>query len=280
MSSTPHLDEEPDPVDEPRSFPPLPPTPDEGPDAIANGPERSTKARRAGTVAAGVVLALGAGGVAYAAGSSGATATPRGYGAEGANGYGAPGGGPGGGHLGGRGGFGFGLGGGVLHGEATVKDGDSATKTVFVQQGSITAITATSLTVKSTDGFSKTYVLDADTKKLTPDTLAVNDTVGVLADVAGSTATATRVVEQGAKPAAGSETTPGATTPGATTPGATTPGEGGPGGWGGHRGPRNGTGPEGGTATPPSTAPSAAPSTSGSSSGFVPGSPSTGGTAT
>ena len=91
----------------------------------------------------------------------------------------------------------------MLHGQATVRDGaadSTATKEVFVQRGAITEVSATSLTVASTDGFSRTYVLNAETTVRTPDALATGDTVGVTADLAGTTANATVVVERGAMP--------------------------------------------------------------------------------
>jgi hypothetical protein len=44
----------------------------------------------------------------------------------------------------------------VLHGETVVQTKDG-TKTVVVQRGQVTAVTATSVTVKSTDGFTQTW---------------------------------------------------------------------------------------------------------------------------
>jgi hypothetical protein len=46
----------------------------------------------------------------------------------------------------------------VLHGETVVQTKDG-TKTVAVQRGTVTAISATSLTVKSTDGFTQTWTI-------------------------------------------------------------------------------------------------------------------------
>lgn len=45
----------------------------------------------------------------------------------------------------------------TLHGEVVVQDKDGATKTVVVQRGTVTAIDDTTITVKSTDGFSLTW---------------------------------------------------------------------------------------------------------------------------
>ena len=78
----------------------------------------------------------------------------------------------GGRHFGGHGGpFGgrlFGLGGfgkfGGLHGEFTIKKPDgSGYETVATQTGEVTAVSPSSITVKSEDGFSRTYSVDENT---------------------------------------------------------------------------------------------------------------------
>lgn len=51
----------------------------------------------------------------------------------------------------------------VLHGEFTVQGKDGA-KTVDTQLGVITAVSPTSLDVKSSDGYTQTWTLTADTK--------------------------------------------------------------------------------------------------------------------
>jgi len=73
-------------------------------------------------------------------------------------------GGPFGGKLFGLGGFGgFGKFGG-LHGEFTVKKPDgSGYETVATQTGEVTAVSPSSITVKSEDGFSRTYSVDENT---------------------------------------------------------------------------------------------------------------------
>ena len=70
-------------------------------------------------------------------------------------------GGPFGGKLFGFGGFGrF----GGLHGEFTVKKPDgSGYQTVATQTGEVTAVSPSSITVKSEDGFSRTYSVDENT---------------------------------------------------------------------------------------------------------------------
>jgi hypothetical protein len=52
---------------------------------------------------------------------------------------------------------------GALHGELTVPAPNGKYQTVDVQRGTVTNISASSLTVKSSDGFTKTYTI---TKRL------------------------------------------------------------------------------------------------------------------
>jgi hypothetical protein len=52
--------------------------------------------------------------------------------------------------------------GGTLHGEVTRPSAAGGTETLLVQTGAVTASTATSVTVRSTDGFTETYAV-ADT---------------------------------------------------------------------------------------------------------------------
>ncbi|HEV7687711.1 MAG TPA: hypothetical protein VGQ80_14130 [Acidimicrobiia bacterium] len=79
-------------------------------------------------------------------------------------GHGGPfghGGGPFGGKLFGFGGFGRS---GGLHGEFTIKKPDgSGYQTMATQTGEVTAVSPSSITVKSEDGFSRTYSVDENT---------------------------------------------------------------------------------------------------------------------
>ena len=83
----------------------------------------------------------------------------------------------------------------VLHGELTVKDGDG-TKVVDLQRGKLTAASATSITVASTDGFTATYAVTSATvvhkarQTVAASSLAVGDQVLVRAT--GGTATVVR----------------------------------------------------------------------------------------
>ena len=72
-------------------------------------------------------------------------------------------GGPFGGKFFGFGGFGR-LGRGALHGEFTIRKPDgTGFQTVAVQTGEVTAVSPSSITVKSEDGFSRTYSVDENT---------------------------------------------------------------------------------------------------------------------
>ncbi len=70
---------------------------------------------------------------------------------------------PGPGRHHGRGGPGMGGPGMGIHGTFVVPDGDGGYRTVHTQGGEVTAVSSTSLTVRSEDGYSQTYVVTADT---------------------------------------------------------------------------------------------------------------------
>lgn len=57
----------------------------------------------------------------------------------------------------------FGLRGRVVHGEFVVRTKDGF-KTAFVHKGEVTAVSATSITIKSADGFTKAYAVTDETK--------------------------------------------------------------------------------------------------------------------
>jgi hypothetical protein len=81
--------------------------------------------------------------------------------------------------------------GNTLHGEITVQTKDGV-KTVVVQRGSVTAVSGTSVTVKSTDGYSLTWTLDAQVtvvqskKKVAISTLKTGEQIGVAGAKDGS----------------------------------------------------------------------------------------------
>jgi hypothetical protein len=98
---------------------------------------------------------------------------------------------------GGRGGFGGDLR-GALHGELVVPQEDgTGTRTITVQSGTVTAVSPTSLSVRSSDGFDATYVVSSSTQ-LAGDTGGISAVkkdhqVTVVATKSGSTLTAIRV---------------------------------------------------------------------------------------
>jgi hypothetical protein len=51
-----------------------------------------------------------------------------------------------------------------LHGESVVKKADGTFQTILEQRGTVEAVSDTSITVKSEDGYSQTYTVNADTK--------------------------------------------------------------------------------------------------------------------
>lgn len=110
------------------------------------------------------------------------------------------------------------LGSRVLHGEFVVKTKDG-NRTVDTQLGAITSVSATSMTVKSSDGYAQTWTLGSATRvragkgKGTIADLKVGDTVRLLGPRSGSDATAALVVVRpastGTTPSAGTGTATG-----------------------------------------------------------------------
>src|SRR5262249_10382915 len=68
-------------------------------------------------------------------------------------------------HQGRPGGFGFAFGGpfGAVHGQFVVPRSGGGYQTIDTQRGAVTAVSATSITVKSADGFIKTYQVVSST---------------------------------------------------------------------------------------------------------------------
>jgi hypothetical protein len=102
-----------------------------------------------------------------------------------------------------------GPGGEALHGEAVVKSADGTISTVRQIQGSVTAVSADSITVEAEDGYSATFAVTSDTEVRTglpqrdgsgPDAstetiagVSVGDVAHVGGTVDGSSATADRI---------------------------------------------------------------------------------------
>lgn len=105
-----------------------------------------------------VVLAAAGGAVIYAAGGQGGSANGPGFG----GGPGGPGGGPGGPP-------GFGRDNDAtlptaVHGQFVISDGHGGFSTELTQTGTVTDISSTSITARSDDGFTQTYVITTDTR--------------------------------------------------------------------------------------------------------------------
>ncbi|TGD89749.1 hypothetical protein BayCH28_03900 [Mycolicibacterium sp. CH28] len=99
-----------------------------------------------------------------------------------------------GGHMGGPPGWG-GPGGfeRTVHGENVVSDGEGGFTTELTQIGDVSAASATSITVRSDDGYSRTYVVDTNTRK-PPEAPHNGDRVSVRATEVNGAATATAVM--------------------------------------------------------------------------------------
>lgn len=155
--------------------------------------------RAAGTVAA-VAATTVAGGVAWAS-TGDSTPSPSTSSSQQQDQQQGRGPGPRGGLLG-----------DALHGEfVTSKDGGGY-QTIATQKGEITALTDTSITLKSADGYTRTYTINSDTKinrdgKLTD--LEAGETVRLRAVVSGETATATQISDNTDRPQGAPEGKPG-----------------------------------------------------------------------
>ena len=107
------------------------------------------------------------------------------------------------GHRGRFGGFpfgGFGMGsGGLVHGQFTEPKSGGGYQTVDVQNGTVSAVSASSITVKSADGFTATYAVKSstvvDAKAAGIGSVKKGDTIFVTATVSGSTATAANITD-------------------------------------------------------------------------------------
>ena len=110
-------------------------------------------------------------------------------------------------HQGRPGGFGFALGGpfGAVHGQFVVPRSGGGYQTVDTQRGSVTAVSATSITVKSADGFTKTYQVvsstNVDAQRDGIGSVKTGHQVAVTATVSSGTATAVSVLDFNLLPA-------------------------------------------------------------------------------
>jgi hypothetical protein len=144
-----------------------------------------TRHRAVALIAAGVVAGAAAGVVISQLGTAGATSpSPSPSPGDRDRFGGPPGHGPGGMGL---------LGGGrVLHGEATVQKPGGGTTVVHFQNGVISAINGSTMTVKSTDGFTSTFTVNGTTR------ISLNGTDGTLSKLAKNDKVRVLGVEDGA----------------------------------------------------------------------------------
>jgi len=88
---------------------------------------------------------------------------------------------------------------GALHGQLVVPKSGGGYETVDVQRGEVTSVSDDALTVRSKDGFTKTYVVNADTLvnggRDGIGSVAKSDEVAVAASGGGAKPTAVRVVD-------------------------------------------------------------------------------------
>jgi hypothetical protein len=161
--------------------------------------------RLLGTVAA-VAVTTTAGGVAWATSNADPTPSPSASPSSPSTPGQQPGepGGPGKGGFGPRGEFGLG---GALHGEFVVPKDGGGYQTVATQRGEVTAVSKDSITVKSADGYSRTYTLTEDTLVNAArdgiDDVKTGNTVTVTAVVTDGKATASSVNDGTVRDAAG-----------------------------------------------------------------------------
>lgn len=91
------------------------------------------------------------------------------------------------------------LGAGMIHGEFTEPKSGGGYQTIDVQQGTVTAVDATSVTVKSADGYTVTYTVSSktvvDAQAAGIGSVKKGDTIFITATVSGTTATAADIMD-------------------------------------------------------------------------------------
>ncbi|HEY7147310.1 MAG TPA: hypothetical protein VH637_23935 [Streptosporangiaceae bacterium] len=89
---------------------------------------------------------------------------------------------------------------GALHGQVTVRKPGGGFQTVDIQRGQVTAVSATSITLRSADGYSHSYAISdatiVDAQRGGISSVKTGHQASLVATVSGSTATAVRVQDQ------------------------------------------------------------------------------------
>jgi hypothetical protein len=87
----------------------------------------------------------------------------------------------------------------MVHGQLTVPKSGGGYQTVDVQSGTVSAVSASSVTVKSKDGFTATYAVTSstsvDAKAAGIASVKQGDTIFIIAKVSGTTATAANIFD-------------------------------------------------------------------------------------
>ena len=176
---------------------PPPPRTWGAPIPTAERPNRPWSTRRIVLSAAMAVVIVAGGTVGVIAATNHSTTTagnggPGGGGGPGGFGGGRFGGGPGGG----PGGFGLAN---ALHGDFVVSSNGSYV-TDRLQTGTVSAVSATDITVASADGYTQTYTVNSSTSvdrgNNSISNVVKGNTVTVIATLSGSTATATTIEDR------------------------------------------------------------------------------------
>jgi hypothetical protein len=93
-----------------------------------------------------------------------------------------------------------GEGGGALHGQFVIAKPGGGYQTVDIQNGKVTAVSATSITLRSSDGYSHTYAITSstlvDAQRNGISSVKAGHQVSLTATVSGSTATAMGVLDR------------------------------------------------------------------------------------
>jgi hypothetical protein len=93
---------------------------------------------------------------------------------------------------------------GAIHGQFVTAKPGGGYQTLDTQRGKVTAVSSGSITVKSSDGYSKTYQVTGSTnvnaKRAGIGSVKTGQTVFVLATASGSSATASRIIDFAALP--------------------------------------------------------------------------------
>jgi hypothetical protein len=88
---------------------------------------------------------------------------------------------------------------GAIHGQFVAPKQGGGYQTIDTQRGTVTAVSTGSITVKSSDGYTKSYLVtsstNVDAQRAGIGSVKTGQTVSVLATVSGSSATATQIVD-------------------------------------------------------------------------------------